>query len=77
MNMDDLLEQLDESLDGGIKIPGKRTVIDTEKIRAIIFIKTKKQNKSLSKPTRIIRKKLAFGFKRPIRCRSIRTNSLS
>jgi len=34
--MDDLLEQLDESLDGGIKIPGKRTVIDTEKIRAII-----------------------------------------
>ena len=36
MNMDDLLEQLDESLDGGIKIPGKRTVIDTEKIRAII-----------------------------------------
>ena len=36
MNMDDLLEQLDESLDGGMKIPGKRTLIDTEKIRAIV-----------------------------------------
>ena len=34
--MDDLLEQLDESLDGGIKIPGKRSVLDTEKIRAIV-----------------------------------------
>ena len=36
MNMDDLLEQLDEALDGGIKIPGKRSVLDTEKIRAIV-----------------------------------------
>ena len=34
--MDDLLEQLDEALDGGMKIPGKRTLIDTEKIRAIV-----------------------------------------
>ncbi len=36
MNMDDLLEQLDEALEGGLKIPGRRTMVDTEKIRAII-----------------------------------------
>ncbi|MEG1887769.1 MAG: ATPase, partial [Oscillospiraceae bacterium] len=34
--MDDLLEQLDEALDGGMKFPGKRTVIDAEKFRAIV-----------------------------------------
>ncbi len=36
MNMDDLLDQIDEVLDGGIKFPGKRTVIDVDKIRTII-----------------------------------------
>lgn len=36
MNMDDLMEQLDETLDSGLKIPGKRVVIDVEKVRAII-----------------------------------------
>ncbi len=36
MNMDDLIEQLDEVLDGGFKMPGKRVVIDVEKVRAII-----------------------------------------
>ena len=36
MNMDDLMEQLDEVLDSGFKMPGKRVVIDVEKVRAII-----------------------------------------
>ncbi len=36
MNMDDLMEQLDEVLDGGFKMPGKRVVVDVEKVRAII-----------------------------------------
>lgn len=36
MNMDDLIEQLDEVLDGGFKMPGKRVVVDVEKVRAII-----------------------------------------
>lgn len=36
MNIEELLEQLDEVLDGGIKVPGKRTLVDTEKVRAII-----------------------------------------
>ena len=36
MNMDDLMEQLDEALEGGLKIPGKRTMVDTEKIRAML-----------------------------------------
>ena len=36
MNMDDLIEQLDEVLDGGFKMPGKRVVVDIEKVRAIV-----------------------------------------
>lgn len=36
MTIDELLEQLDETLDSGIKIPGKRTVIDVEKLRAVV-----------------------------------------
>ena len=36
MSIEELLEQLDEILDSGIKIPGKRTVIDIEKLRAVI-----------------------------------------
>lgn len=36
MNMDDLMEQLDEVLDGGLKLPGKRVIVDVEKVRAII-----------------------------------------
>ena len=36
MNMDDLMEQLDETLDSGFKMPGKRVVVDFEKVRAII-----------------------------------------
>ncbi len=36
MNMDDLLDQIDEVLDGGFKFPGKRTVIDIDKIRTIV-----------------------------------------
>ncbi len=36
MNMDDLMEQLDETLDSGFKMPGKRVVVDVEKVRAII-----------------------------------------
>lgn len=34
--IEELLEQFDEVLDGGIKMPGKRTIIDVEAIRAII-----------------------------------------
>ncbi len=36
MNMDDLMEQLDELLEDGFKMPGKRVVLETEKVRAII-----------------------------------------
>ena len=36
MNMDDLIEQLDEVLDGGMKLPGKRVIVDIEKVRAIV-----------------------------------------
>jgi glutamyl-tRNA reductase len=36
MNMDDLMEQLDEVLDNGFKMPGKRVVVDIESVRAII-----------------------------------------
>ena len=36
MNMDDLMEQLDELLEDGFKMPGKRVVLDIEKVRAII-----------------------------------------
>ncbi len=36
MNMDDLIEQLDEVLDGGFKMPGKRVIVDVEKVRAIV-----------------------------------------
>ena len=36
MSIEDLLEQFDEVLEGGIKIPGKRTVVDVEKLRAIV-----------------------------------------
>ncbi len=35
MNLDELLEQLDEVLDDGIKFPGKKTLIDADKLRAI------------------------------------------
>lgn len=34
--IEELLEQFDEVLDGGIKVPGKRTIVDVEAIRAII-----------------------------------------
>lgn len=36
MTLDELLEQFDEVLDSGIKIPGKKTVVDVEKLRAVI-----------------------------------------
>ncbi len=36
MNMDELLDQLDETLDGGMKFPGKKVVLSSEAIRAII-----------------------------------------
>ena len=36
MNMDDLIEQLDEVLDGGFKMPGKRVVVDVERVRAVV-----------------------------------------
>ncbi|MBO4693352.1 MAG: ATPase [Clostridia bacterium] len=36
MNIEELLEQFDEVLDGGIKIPGKKTLVDVEKLRAVV-----------------------------------------
>ena len=36
MNMEEMLEQIDEALETGVKLPGKRTVVDVEKIRAMI-----------------------------------------
>ncbi len=36
MTLDELLEQFDEVLDSGIKIPGKKSVVDIEKLRAVV-----------------------------------------
>ena len=36
MTLDELLEQFDEVIDSGIKIPGKKTVVDIEKLRAVV-----------------------------------------
>ena len=36
MTLDELLEQFDEVLDSGIKIPGKKTLVDVEKLRAVV-----------------------------------------
>ncbi len=36
MTLDELLEEFDEVLDSGIKIPGKKTVVDIEKLRAVV-----------------------------------------
>ena len=36
MTLDELLEQFDEVLDSGIKIPGKKTLVDIEKLRAVV-----------------------------------------
>lgn len=36
MNMEELLEQIDEALDDGTKLFGRKTVVDVEKIRALI-----------------------------------------
>ena len=36
MNMEELLDQLDELLDKGMRFPGGRTVVELEKVRALI-----------------------------------------
>ena len=36
MTLDELLEQFDEVLDSGVKILGKKTVVDVEKLRAVV-----------------------------------------
>ena len=36
MTLDELLEQFDEVLDSGIKIPGKKSIVDIEKLRAVV-----------------------------------------
>lgn len=36
MKLDELLEQFDEVLDNGLKIPGKKTLVDVERLRAVI-----------------------------------------
>ena len=47
MNMDDLMEQLDEMLESAFKMPGKRVVLDAEKVRAII------DDMRMTKPTEV------------------------
>ncbi len=36
MNLEELLDQFDEALDSGIKIPGKKSLVDIEKLRAVV-----------------------------------------
>lgn len=36
MTLDELLEQFDEVLDSGVKIPGKKTIVDIERLRAVV-----------------------------------------
>lgn len=36
MSIEELLEEFDEVLDGGMKLPGKRTLLDAEKVRELI-----------------------------------------
>ncbi len=36
MNLEELLEQFDEALDSGIKMPGKKVLVDIEKLRAVV-----------------------------------------
>lgn len=36
MNIDELLEMLDEIIDSGVKIPGKKSVLDADKLRAVV-----------------------------------------
>ncbi len=36
MSIEELLEQFDEALDTGVKMPGKRTIVNAEKLRAVI-----------------------------------------
>jgi F0F1-type ATP synthase membrane subunit b/b' len=36
MNLEELLEQFDEALDSGIKMPGKKCLVDIEKLRAVV-----------------------------------------
>ena len=36
MTLDELLEQFDEVLDSGFKIPGRKTVVDVERLRAVV-----------------------------------------
>ncbi len=36
MTLEELLEQFDEVLDSGVKIPGKKSIVDVEQLRAVI-----------------------------------------
>ena len=36
MSIEELLEQFDEALENGVKIPGKRVVVNAEELRAVI-----------------------------------------
>lgn len=36
MNLEELLEQFDEVLDSGVKFPGKKTIVDVERLRAVV-----------------------------------------
>ncbi|MBE6740298.1 MAG: ATPase [Ruminococcaceae bacterium] len=36
MNLEELLEQFDEVLESGLKMPGKKAIVDIEKLRAVV-----------------------------------------
>jgi F0F1-type ATP synthase membrane subunit b/b' len=36
MNLEELLEQFDEVLESGLKMPGKKALVDIEKLRAVV-----------------------------------------
>ena len=36
MSVEELLEEFEEVLDGGMKLPGKRTLVDAERIRELV-----------------------------------------
>ncbi len=36
MQLEELLERFDEALDSGVKFPGKKTIVDIEKLRAVV-----------------------------------------
>ena len=65
MTLDELLEQFDEVLDSGFKIPGKKTVVDVEKLRAVVDDIMRRADEGLTANLGEIRKTRA-ALKQPI-----------